>query len=44
MDAFSIMITTIPVILPVVKTLHIDLVWFGVIAVVLTETGCATRT
>ncbi len=39
MDAFSIMITTIPVILPVVKTLHIDLVWFGVIAVVLTEAG-----
>src|SRR5712691_1439729 len=39
MDAFSIMITTIPVILPVVKALHIDLVWFGVIAVVLTEAG-----
>ncbi len=39
MDAFSIMITTIPVILPVVKALHIDLVWFGVVAVVLTEAG-----
>lgn len=39
MDAFSIMVTTIPVILPVVKALNIDLVWFGVVAVVLTEAG-----
>ncbi|MBI2554358.1 MAG: TRAP transporter large permease subunit, partial [Candidatus Rokubacteria bacterium] len=37
MDGFAMMVTTIPVILPVLKTMSIDLVWFGVIAVILTE-------
>lgn len=37
MDGFAMMVTTIPVILPLLKTAHIDLVWFGVIAVILTE-------
>jgi len=37
MDGFAMMVTTIPVILPVLKTMQIDLVWFGVIAVILTE-------
>jgi tripartite ATP-independent transporter DctM subunit len=37
MDGFAMMVTTIPVILPVLKTQQIDLVWFGVIAVILTE-------
>ncbi len=37
MDGFSMMVTTIPVILPVLKAQNIDLVWFGVIAVMLTE-------
>ncbi len=37
MDGFAMMVTTIPVILPLLKTMNIDLVWFGVIAVVLTE-------
>jgi tripartite ATP-independent transporter DctM subunit len=37
MDGFSMMVTTIPVILPLLKAQHIDLVWFGVIAVMLTE-------
>lgn len=37
MDGFAMMVTTIPVILPLLKTLKIDLVWFGVIAVLLTE-------
>ncbi|MBI4608697.1 MAG: TRAP transporter large permease [Candidatus Rokubacteria bacterium] len=37
MDGFAMMVTTIPVILPVLKTMNIDLVWFGVIAVILTE-------
>jgi TRAP-type C4-dicarboxylate transport system permease large subunit len=37
MDGFSMMVTTIPVILPILKTQHIDLVWFGVIATILTE-------
>ncbi|MBI4562721.1 MAG: TRAP transporter large permease subunit [Candidatus Rokubacteria bacterium] len=37
MDGFAMMVTTIPVILPVLKTMNIDLIWFGVIAVILTE-------
>jgi tripartite ATP-independent transporter DctM subunit len=37
MDGFAMMVTTIPVILPILKTMDIDLVWFGVIAVLLTE-------
>ena len=37
MDGFAMMVTTIPVILPVLKVQNIDLVWFGVIAVILTE-------
>jgi tripartite ATP-independent transporter DctM subunit len=37
MDGFAMMVTTIPVILPILKTLNVDLVWFGVIAVILTE-------
>ena len=42
MDAFSVMVTTIPVILPILKSMHIDLVWFGVLAVILTEAGLIT--
>jgi TRAP-type C4-dicarboxylate transport system permease large subunit len=37
MDGFAMMVTTIPVILPILKTMNVDLVWFGVIAVILTE-------
>jgi TRAP-type C4-dicarboxylate transport system permease large subunit len=37
MDGFAMMVTTIPVILPILKTMNIDLIWFGVIAVLLTE-------
>jgi tripartite ATP-independent transporter DctM subunit len=37
MDGFAMMVTTIPVILPLLKAQDIDLVWFGVIAVMLTE-------
>ncbi|MBI4636758.1 MAG: TRAP transporter large permease subunit [Candidatus Rokubacteria bacterium] len=39
MDGFSMMVTTIPVILPILKTQNVDLVWFGVIATILTETA-----
>jgi tripartite ATP-independent transporter DctM subunit len=37
MDGFAMMVTTIPVILPILKTMNVDLIWFGVIAVILTE-------
>jgi C4-dicarboxylate transporter DctM subunit len=37
MDGFAMMVTTIPVLLPILKASNVDLVWFGVIAVLLTE-------
>jgi C4-dicarboxylate transporter, DctM subunit len=37
MDGFSMMVTTIPVILPILKAQNFDLIWFGVLAVMLTE-------
>lgn len=37
MDGFAMMVTTIPVLLPILKTMNVDLIWFGVIAVLLTE-------
>jgi tripartite ATP-independent transporter DctM subunit len=37
MDGFAMMVTTIPVVLPMLKAQNIDLIWFGVIAVMLTE-------
>jgi TRAP-type C4-dicarboxylate transport system permease large subunit len=37
MDGFAMMVTTIPVLLPMLKAQNIDLIWFGVIAVMLTE-------
>ena len=41
-DPGSIMVITIPAILPILNTLGIDLIWFGVIAVVLSEIGMIT--
>jgi C4-dicarboxylate transporter DctM subunit len=37
MDGFAMMVTTIPVLLPILKAQNFDLVWFGVLAVMLTE-------
>lgn len=37
MDGFSMMVTTIPVVLPILRALEIDLVWFGILVVMLTE-------
>jgi tripartite ATP-independent transporter DctM subunit len=37
MDGLSMVVTTLPIILPVLRALHIDLVWFGIILVILTE-------
>jgi TRAP-type C4-dicarboxylate transport system permease large subunit len=37
MDAYSMMVTTVPVILPIVKTLGYDLVWFGILMTLLVE-------
>jgi C4-dicarboxylate transporter DctM subunit len=42
MDSFSIIVTTIPILVPVLKALSVDLVWFGIIVVMLNEAGLIT--
>lgn len=37
MDGLSMVVTTLPVILPVLKALNIDLIWFGILLVIITE-------
>jgi C4-dicarboxylate transporter DctM subunit len=37
MESLSMMVTTIPILVPVLKAADVDLVWFGVIMVVLVE-------
>jgi tripartite ATP-independent transporter DctM subunit len=37
MDAYSMIVTTVPVILPVIKGLGLDLVWFGILMTLLVE-------
>ena len=42
LDAMSILVITIPLLLPVFNTLGIDLIWFGVFATILIEIGTIT--
>jgi C4-dicarboxylate transporter, DctM subunit len=42
MDSASIMLLTLPLMLPVVKALGFDLIWFGVVSVVVIEMGILT--
>ncbi len=42
METLSLMITTIPVIAPVMAALGFDMVWFGVVIIVLVETALIT--
>jgi C4-dicarboxylate transporter, DctM subunit len=37
MDAYSMMVTTVPVVLPVIIALDLDLVWFGILMTLLVE-------
>jgi tripartite ATP-independent transporter DctM subunit len=37
MDEYSMLVTTVPVILPIVKAIGVDLVWFGILITVLVE-------
>jgi C4-dicarboxylate transporter DctM subunit len=37
MEALSMMVTTVPILVPVLKTMGVDLVWFGIIMVILLE-------
>lgn len=39
MDAMAMMVTTVPIVAPLVASMGYDLVWFGVIMVVLSETA-----
>jgi C4-dicarboxylate transporter, DctM subunit len=42
MDPLAMMVTTIPLVGPLVASLGFDLVWFGILMVVLSETGMIT--
>ena len=37
MDEYSMLVTTVPVVLPIVKAIGVDLVWFGILITVLVE-------
>jgi tripartite ATP-independent transporter DctM subunit len=42
LDAISMMVLTLPVILPVMDTLKFDPIWFGVVCVIMMEAGLIT--
>jgi TRAP-type C4-dicarboxylate transport system permease large subunit len=37
MDSMAMVVVTIPIILPIIKALDFDLIWFGVIIVIVVE-------
>lgn len=39
MDSFAIIVTTVPILVPVLKILGVDTVWFGIIILMLNEAG-----
>jgi len=39
LEGFSILVLTLPIVIPIIKALDYDLIWFGVIMVVLLEMG-----
>jgi len=42
LDSISIMIITLPIVLPVIRVLNLDVIWFGVVSVIAIETGLIT--
>jgi C4-dicarboxylate transporter DctM subunit len=42
MDSSAAILVTVPILLPVLNTMHIDLVWFGVILIMNMEIGAVT--
>ena len=42
MESLSLVVLIVPVILPVLKTLHVDLVWFGIVLVLVVEVALIT--
>jgi tripartite ATP-independent transporter DctM subunit len=39
LEGFSILVLTLPIVIPIVKALNYDLIWFGVVMVILLEMG-----
>jgi tripartite ATP-independent transporter DctM subunit len=39
LEGFSILVLTLPIVIPIIKALDYDLIWFGVIMVILLEMG-----
>jgi C4-dicarboxylate transporter DctM subunit len=39
MDSFAIIVTTVPILVPVLKIIGVDTVWFGIIILMLNEIG-----
>jgi C4-dicarboxylate transporter DctM subunit len=42
MDGFALIVLTVPILLPLIKTLGIDIYWFGIIIVLIVEMGTIT--
>jgi TRAP-type C4-dicarboxylate transport system permease large subunit len=42
LDVISILVISIPILLPVLEVLKIDLIWFGILATISIETGLVT--
>jgi TRAP-type C4-dicarboxylate transport system permease large subunit len=42
LDSISMMLLTVPVLLPILTQLKVNLIWFGIIIVKLVEIGCIT--
>jgi C4-dicarboxylate transporter, DctM subunit len=42
LDSISMMLLTLPVLLPILSQFQVDLIWFGIIVVKLVEIGCLT--
>jgi tripartite ATP-independent transporter DctM subunit len=39
LEGFSILVLTLPIVIPIIKALNYDLIWFGVLMVILLEMG-----
>ena len=42
LDGISILIITVPLLVPIAKSFHIDIVWFGMVSILATECGLLT--
>ena len=42
MDAFAVMVTTLPIVAPMLFALDVDMVWFGIVMVIMIELGMIT--